>query len=129
MRILKMNKALRIVFIEDDNLLAETLLAWAKDKGHEAWAVLNALDANKINADYYIFDMSAIGGTYTMHHCYSPLCTISEHHPGAAIVILTAWSKSVIQEIIDRVKEETEVIPIYIQTGKDCFDDLDKLII
>ncbi len=124
-----MAKALRVVFIEDDRLVADSLLDWAKDHGLRAWVTDNAIDANQINADFYIFDMSAIGGTYQIHHCYSPLCTISTNHPGAIIGILTAWSKDCIQEVLDRVKKETGREPLYLQAGKNLWDKLESVIV
>ena len=119
---------MRIVFIEDDELLAEALIESVVDSGGVAYSVDNALDANKINADYYIFDMSAIGGLYAVHSCWSPIANIANNHPGASIGILTAYSEDVISEVIDKVEKETGRKPVYIQTGRNCLEVMNKAI-
>ena len=124
-----MSNSLRIVFIEDDSAVGTCLKAWAKDIGHRAWIVDSALDANKINADYYLFDISAVGGLYQVDHCYSPICSIAANHPGATMGVLTAWPKKSIQEVLDVIEKETGQQPLYVQSGRDVFESLEKVLI
>ncbi len=118
---------MKIVVIEDEAQFVLLFREWAEEEGHNFNCFDNAMDANKVPADLYIIDMSAIGGLYNVHTCWSPIANLIANHPGADIAIMTAWPKDMIQEVIDRVKEEMGREPIYIQNGANCWDQLDNI--
>lgn len=116
----------KFVFIDDDKDSAEQWLRWAAAKGYRYKHVDSALEANKIVADFYVFDISAVGGIFQPHHAYSPISTIAENHPGAILVIVSGIPKDQIEDIIDDVERACGVRPLYGGWGKHT--DFEKAI-
>lgn len=117
----------KFVYINDDPDEREQWLRWARENNHRAWAVESALAAVDINADYYVFDISAIAPmTITNPHlAYSPICSMIERHPGAEIIILSAVGKHTVEAIIEEVYERTGIKPIY--GGWGTYAEFEKL--
>lgn len=120
-------RPLRFVFINDDSESRRQWKEWAKGKGFSGYAVESALEASKIPSDYYVFDVSAIGGMFDPHICYSPICKIIETCPGATIVIVSGMSKNFIDEIIQEIKSITGVTVLY--GGWGTFQDFEKAVL
>lgn len=120
-------KKTRFVFINDDKHARRQWLEWAKRKGHSAFAVDNAFEANNIAADYYVFDISAVApGTLSSRNAYSPICKVAENNPGAIIVIVSAMGKECVQDVIDDVFDASGVRVIY--GGWGTYADFEKAI-
>lgn len=98
---------MKFVFIDDDPDNAEQWLRWAKIRGHKAEHAESVLEANKIRADFYVFDMSAVGGFMPLDHAYSPICTMVQNHPGAVMAIVSGVSKDDRESVIADVLRET----------------------
>lgn len=109
---------LKFVFIDDDKDNAEQWLRWAKDSGFRAEHVESILAADKIRADFYVFDISAVGSILSPEHAYSPICTIAERHPGATIVIVSGIARGCVEDVIEDVFEACGVRPLYGGRGK-----------
>jgi hypothetical protein len=123
----KKKKKTRFVFIDDDIENHEQWLRWAKRKGYDGYAVETAFEADKIPADFYIFDITAVAGSiFQAHNAYSAVCTMIENHPGATMVIVSGVSKGTVEDVIDEVEDRIGVRPIY--GGWGAYSDLEKAI-
>ena len=96
---------MRFVFIDDDPDSRQLWLEWAEDKGHRAWAVESAFEAKDLVADYYVFDLSAVGDILQPHMMYSPICSLLELHPGATIITVSAMSQLTVEDVIADVQK------------------------
>lgn len=94
---------MRIVFIDDEPDNRRQWLEWAKRKGHDAWAVESVFDAKDYTADFFVFDLSAVGNIMQPHSMYSPICRLIELHPGAGIILLSATSEQTVRSVIEEV--------------------------
>lgn len=117
---------MKFVFIDDNVDNAEQWLRWAKDKGHTANHAETALDANKIRADFYVFDISAVASILQPETAYSPICSLIENHPGATIVIVSGMAKGCVEDVIEDVFEACGVRPLYGGWGK--YEDFENAI-
>ena len=109
---------LKFVFIDDDRDSAERWLRWAADAGYRYKHAESALEAVKIVADFYVFDISAISGILSPEKAYSPICSIAERHPGAMMVIVSGIAKGCVEDVIEDVFDACGVRPLYGGWGK-----------
>lgn len=109
---------LKFVFVDDDQDNGRQWLRWAKDSGYRAEHVESILEADKIRADFYVFDISALGSILSTEHVYSPICTIAERHPGAILVIVSGIAKGCVEDVIEDVFDACGVRPLYGGWGK-----------
>jgi hypothetical protein len=104
-----MEKKLKFVFINDDEDDCKQWLQWAERKGYHAEVVSNVFDADRIRADFYVFDISAIAPANLIHTAYSPICTMINNHPGATFVIVSGISKYDVEATIEDVEDHVGV--------------------
>jgi len=103
---------MRFVFINDDPDDIRQWLGWAERNGHEAQGVGSALEADRLNADFYVFDISAVAGLLQPEQAYSPICSIATNHPGATMVIVSAVPKPCVDDLCEDVYVHIGVRPI-----------------
>ena len=105
--------ALRVCFIDDD---AEARRQWLELARIEAWkvsAVESVFEANSIAADCYVFDISAVSPNLDVQYTYSSIARLMEDHPGAAVILLSAMSRRMVEQVIDDVAQHTGRRPTY----------------
>ncbi len=98
---------IRLIFIDDDKDKRRQWVEWVREEGCTASAFESPMEASRHNADYYIFDVSAvlpITNFSMLHTAYSPICRLMEDHPGATIIIVCAMGYSAVEEILDDIK-------------------------
>jgi len=118
---------MKFVFINDDPADVQHWLRWAKDNNYSAEAVESVVLANRISANFYVFDISAVAPINLSYTAYSPICTLSENHPGAVIVIVSGIAKDCREDIIEEVKSHKPDTFI-IDGGYGTFKDFEKAI-
>jgi hypothetical protein len=119
-------RALRFVFIDDDVDSRNQWLEWGNRRNYITKAVEDVFEAVKINADFYIFDISAVAPIIHTHSAYSPICKLHELHPGGIIVIISGIPKVQVEEVCEDVERHCGYRPSYGGWGK--FEDLEKAI-
>lgn len=121
------NKPLRFCFIDDDKHNWEQWRVWAKQKNYKVSIVDNALSANKISADFYVFDISVVAPfNLNLHSAYSPITSIASNHPHSTIVIIAGVSKSDAESVCDDVEQACGVRPVY--GGWGTYEHLEKAL-
>lgn len=118
---------MRFVFIDDDPDSRRQWVDWATGRGHRAQAVESVFEAKDLVADYYVFDLSAVGSFLNTHAMYSPICKIVELHPGAGIIIISACSENTVRDVIDEVAEHIDGLRIE-YGGWGTFDGLEQAL-
>lgn len=105
---------MKVVFVDDDDIRRGMYLEFAKVYGWEADSVESVYDANQQNADFYVFDISAVCPfMWDLSHAYAPIARLMQDHPDAKIVIVSGVSRNEVMEVIKQVEEETGRRPIY----------------
>ena len=94
---------MRIVFIDDNSDSRKQWMDWAKGKGYSSWVAESVFDAKDFAADFFVFDLSAVGDLMQPHSMYSPICKLIELHPGAGIILMSATSERAVRDVIDEV--------------------------
>lgn len=117
---------MEFVFIDDDKATVAQWLEWADRKGYDASHAESVFEADKIRADFYVFDISVVAPITSPHMAYSPIAKLAENHPGAVIVIVSGISKGCVEDVIDDVFEACGVRPVYGGWGKHT--DFEKAI-
>jgi len=121
-----MDNQLSFCFVDDDTENLEQWKRWIEDKGHIFIGVDNALDANKVRADVFVFDISVVCPIHSTHGAYSAMSSIGCNHPGAIIAIVSAIPDSAVRSVIDDVK--VHVDNIVINGGWGSFSNLENAL-
>ncbi len=97
----------RLVFIDDDKDKRRQWVEWAREEGYTARAFESPMEASKHNADYYVFDVSAVcpmSNISMLYTAYSPICRLMDDHPGATVIVICALGYEAVEEVLDDIK-------------------------
>ena len=121
-----------IWLIDDDENIITTYRLVFKRHGHDLLSFDSCFDAFKKgigSPDFIIIDLSGISGLSQPEFAASAIANLSSRHPGAEIIINSAWHHEITEGTEKEDKDYCpESVVHVVQRGRNCVENLLKII-